>query len=154
MISSIKSIPSTRTVPSVTGFARIQHAPVKVSHSITAEFLCSRCCRTGLPACGPAQHGARIPARDCTRIDDVRLAVHTGMKQTRKRVPQSPLPLLSAAARHSQHHAVKTVLLKRLRPNVRPNKDRTNNSQSELDLSQCFLRPHLHDAEVSDIPRT
>ena len=36
---------------------------------------------------------------------------------------------------------VKTVLLKRLRPNVLPVQERIHNSQTELVLSQCFAEP-------------
>ena len=112
--------------------------------------------------CDPAQRGSAIPASDCTRTDDVRRLLNTSRRsrwetqQTRKRESQSPLPLfaLSAAKCHLQHQAVKTILLKRFRHDVRPVQERIHNSQTELVLSQSFLHPQLLDAEVSSLPRT
>ena len=128
--------PSTQAVPTVG--LRVSHHGVGLPASAG-----SRCNRWSCRVCDPVQRGARVLTSNCTHTDDVcRLATtsrcsHWEMKQTGKRVPQSLLPpfALSTAEWHFPHQAVKTVLLKRLRPNVRPLRERIYNSQTGLVLS-------------------
>ena len=139
---------------SLSGFARIQQAPVNmVSQSITATLVshhgarphasvCSRRCRPGLPSSAILRSAgdSRIRLHPCQR----RPSSHPYVSRITEK--QASASHLSAAEWYLQHQAVKTVLLKRLRPNVRPVEERIHNSQTELVLSQCFLHPHLLDA--------